>query len=113
MVRRGGRGLVHWNLQIGDPGPLGLFQIPIYDRGAAALHALRLEVGDEVFFEATRRWLQRYDDAAGTSEDFQAIFEEASGADLDAFFQTWLFDQAKPPGHVDGPVAPHGTPAPR
>jgi len=87
----------YWNLQIGDPGPLGLFQNPIYDRGAATLHALRLEVGDEVFFEATRRWLQRYDDAAGTSEDFQAIFEEASGADLDDFFQTWLFDQAKPP----------------
>ena len=87
----------YWELQIGDPGPLGLFQNPIYDRGAATLHALRLEVGNEVFFEATQLWLQRYDDAAGTSEDFQAVFEEASGADLDDFFQTWLFDQVKPP----------------
>ena len=30
---------------------------PIYDRGAATLHALRVKVGDEAFFAATQEWL--------------------------------------------------------
>ena len=36
-----------WNLAIADPGPLGLFLGGVYDRGAATLHALRVEVGDK------------------------------------------------------------------
>lgn len=87
----------YWELQIGDPGPFGLFQDPVYDRGAGTLHALRLEVGDEAFFAGAQLWLERYDDATGTAEDFQAVYEEVSGEDLDAFFQTWLYVQAKPP----------------
>jgi aminopeptidase N len=87
----------YWQLQIGDPQPLGLFAGQVYDRGAGTLHALRLEVGDEKFFAGTRLWLERYNDSAGTAEDFQAVFEEVSGKDLDAFFQTWLYDQVKPP----------------
>lgn len=87
----------YWDLQIGDPGPLGLFHDPVYDRGAGTLHALRLEVGDETFFTGTRLWLERFNDSAGTAEDFQAVFEEVSGEDLDAFFQIWLYEQAKPP----------------
>ena len=44
-----------------------------------------------------KRLIARYDGSAATSEDFQAVFEEVSGRDLDAFFQTWLWDQVKPP----------------
>ena len=87
----------YWGLRIGDPGPLGLFQNPVYDRGAGTLHALQLGVGDDAFFDATRLWLQRYDDSTGTTEDFEAVFEEVSGEELDAFFHTWLFAQEKPP----------------
>jgi aminopeptidase N len=87
----------YWEVQIGDPGALGLFLGPVYDRGAGTLHALRLEVGDEAFFEAAQLWLTRYDDSTGTAEDFQAVFEEISAQDLDDFFQTWLYAQEKPP----------------
>lgn len=79
-----------WETPIGDPGPLGLFVDPVYDRGAATLHALRLKVGDTAFFDATRLWLERYDDFAGSAEDFQAVFEEVSGRNLDEFFDVWL-----------------------
>ena len=79
-----------WETPIGDPGPLGLFVDPVYDRGAATLHALRLEVGDDAFFDATRLWLERYNDSAGTADDFEAVFEEVSGENLDAFFDDWL-----------------------
>jgi aminopeptidase N len=85
-----------WHLVIADPGPLGLFHDPIYDRGAATLHALRVKIGDDAFYAATREWLTRYDDSTGTTEDFQAISEEASGQDLDAFFDVWVRTPSKP-----------------
>ncbi|MFE5409199.1 M1 family metallopeptidase [Microbacterium sp. NPDC056569] len=87
----------YWALPIGDPGALGLFATQVYNRGAATLQALRVEVGDEAFFAGARLWLERYDDSTGTSEGFQAVFEETSGKDLDGFFQIWLRDPVKPP----------------
>lgn len=85
-----------WELAIADPGPLGLFNGAVYDRGAATLHALRLEVGDEAFFAAARQWLTRFDDGAGTTEDFQAVYEGVAGRDLGAFFDAWLRTPTKP-----------------
>ncbi|MEO7268055.1 MAG: M1 family metallopeptidase [Knoellia sp.] len=85
-----------WHLDVADPGPLNLFLSPIYDRGAATLHALRLKVGDDAFFAGTREWLTRYDDSTGTTEDFQAVFEEETGEDLGPFFDTWLRTPARP-----------------
>ena len=70
--------------------------IRVYDRGAATLHALRLEVGDAAFFAAARSGSTRYDDATGTTEDFQAVFEEVSGQDLGAFFDAWVRTPTKP-----------------
>ena len=54
-----------------DPQPLGLFNDAVYDRGAAAIHALRHQVGDDAFFAATRLWLTRYEGSTATTEDFQ------------------------------------------
>ena len=87
----------YWTLPIGDPGPTGLFASQVYNRGAATLHALRVEIGDEAFFAGARLWLERFGGSAATSEDFQAVYEEVSGEDLDAFFETWLFSPVKPP----------------
>ena len=91
------RASAYWEFQVGDPGATQLFDDQVYERGAATLHALRLEVGDDAFFEAARLWLERHDDSTGTSEDLQAVYEEVSGMDLDEFFQVWLYDPVKPP----------------
>jgi aminopeptidase N len=85
-----------WDLAIADPGPFGLFLGGVYDRGAATLHALRVKVGDDAFFAASREWLERHDDSVGSTEDFQAIFEEVSGQDLGAFFDVWVRTPTKP-----------------
>ena len=63
----------------------------------ATLQALRVEVGDDAFFAGAQLWLERYDDSTGTSEDFEAVYEEASGEDLDEFFDIWLRNPVKPP----------------
>jgi hypothetical protein len=85
-----------WALTIADPGPFGLFLGGTYDRGAATLHALRGEVGDEAFYAAAREWLVRFDDSSGTTDDVQAVSEEISGQDLGAFFDVWVRTPASP-----------------
>jgi aminopeptidase N len=41
-------------------------------------------------------WLQRYRNGDASTEDFQAVFEKASGQDLSAFFDTWVRTPVKP-----------------
>jgi aminopeptidase N len=86
-----------WAVVVADPGPLGLFEGAVYDRGAATLYALHEEVGDRAFRAGTRMWLQRYRNADASTDDFQAVFERASGKDLSAFFETWVRTPQKPP----------------
>jgi len=82
---------------VGDPGPLDLFDWRVYQRGALTLHALRARVGDEAFYEILRAWPARYRYGVATTADFVALCEEVTGADLEAFFQAWLFETALPP----------------
>jgi aminopeptidase N len=86
-----------WTVVVDDPGPLGLFVDPIYDRGAATLYQLNVEVGDPAFRAGTRMWLQRYRNGDASTDDFQAVFEKASGKNLSAFFDTWVRKPGKPP----------------
>ena len=85
-----------WALNIADPGRDNLFAGPVYQRGGAALHALRAKIGDEAFFAGARLWLARYDDSSATTDDFQSVMEEASGEQLDHFFNDWLREGDRP-----------------
>ena len=86
-----------WGAVIADPGPHGLFGAAVYYRGAAAaLYALRPEIGDKAFSAGTRSWLHRYNDSTATTEDFEAVYEKASGHDLGAFFDEWPRTPSRP-----------------
>lgn len=80
----------------GNPPLDDLFGSTVYVRGAWTLHALRLEVGDEQFFEIIRTYYARYQGSNATTADFIAVAEEVSGQDLGALFQAWLYDEAVP-----------------
>jgi aminopeptidase N len=86
-----------WTTVIADPGPLGLFVDPIYDRGAAALHALRLTIGDKAFFTLLKRWATTNAGGTVSTPDLIALAERVSGTQLDAFFDAWLYAPVKPP----------------
>jgi hypothetical protein len=87
-----------WSLTIGDPGPDLLFEIPVYDRGAMTLHALRLQIGDPAFFRLLREWVRSNTGGNVAIPQFIALAERISHQDLDGFFNTWLFTPAKPAG---------------
>jgi len=80
----------------GDPAPNDLFNGGVYLRGGLTLHALRLEVGDDAFFEIVRTYYDRYKFGNAVTEDFIAVAEEISEKDLDDFFNAWLYDEQLP-----------------
>jgi aminopeptidase N len=85
-----------WKLRIGDPGPSDIFAIPVYDRGAMTLQALRHRVGDEAFWTTLRTWVADHAGGNGSTEEFAALAEQVSGQDLAGFFDAWLFTSARP-----------------
>ena len=70
--------------------PGNLFGYESYVKGAVVVHALRMEIGDDAFFEGLKLYFQRFGGGAASDADFQAVMEEAGGKDLDAFFTKWL-----------------------
>jgi len=83
-------------VRIGDPTPDGLFSGAVYQRGALTLHALRVHIGDDAFFDGLKLYTERYHDSNVTTADFQSVMEEVSGEDLGAFFDGWLYQEDLP-----------------
>ncbi len=74
-----------------------LFPTSVYNRGAMALQALRLQVGDAIFFRILRTYAARYRHANADTAAFIAVATAVSGQNLAAFFRTWLDTPAAPP----------------
>ncbi len=81
----------------GAPEPSDLFNGSVYLRGGLTLHALRLELGDAVFFDTLRTYAARHAYGNATTSDFVAVAEEQSGRDLGGFFDAWLYEPEIPP----------------
>jgi aminopeptidase N len=73
-----------------------LFGFNSYDGGAVILHALRLTVGDDVFFELLRTWVADNLGQSRHTEDFVELASKVAGTDLTDFFDEWLFAEVAP-----------------
>lgn len=76
--------------------PRELFGQWSYQGGGVALHAIRLTVGDEVFFEVLREWVAGRLDGHGSTADFEALVERLAGRTLDDVFAAWLHAERLP-----------------
>jgi aminopeptidase N len=85
-----------WDTPPGAPGADDLFDDATYQRGSAALHALRVEVGDDAFATLLRRWTTENAGGNVSTADLVALAAAVSGRDLGEFFQTWIHDPGKP-----------------
>ncbi len=78
--------------------PFNIFIGIIYQKGAYVLHMLRHVMGDADFFEALYCYAQapelRYGHAV--TDDFKQICEQVGAADLDFFFDQWIYDEYYP-----------------
>ncbi len=64
--------------------------IATYQKGAWVLHMLRERLGDEAFWRGIRAYYARHFNGTATTDDFMRAMEEASGDDLQGFFDQWL-----------------------
>ncbi|MDF2255338.1 M1 family metallopeptidase [Streptantibioticus ferralitis] len=85
-----------WKVKPGDPGAAHQFDDAVYDRGAAAIQALRTTVGDKAFFQLLKAWTKEHAYGNGDFADFQGLAEKISGKPLARLFQTWLFTPERP-----------------
>jgi aminopeptidase N len=100
-----GPGSDFWKHEVANPCPepsgcddvLDIFASYVYFRGAMTLQALRNVIDDDaVFFELLHRWVTDRAGTTGSTAQFEALAEEVSGADLDAFFEAWLHTPERP-----------------
>lgn len=84
------------DLVLADPGPELMFDDRVYKRGALALHALRLAIGDDAFFGLLRAWVAEYDGRSVTTEEFLDFASAQTGRDAHALLRTWLYEEALP-----------------
>lgn len=68
----------------------------IYQRGARVLHMLSRLVGEDQFWRANRLFLQRHAYGLVESNDLKIAFEDATGLNLDWFFQQWIYGAGMP-----------------
>lgn len=67
-----------------------------YQKGAWVLHNLRGTLGDKDFFEGISIYYNNHQGATATTEDLRAALEKASGKDLRAFFERWIYKSGHP-----------------
>jgi aminopeptidase N len=84
-----------WAPKLYDMGKGNEFR-GVYDKGIMAMHALRKQVGDDVFFKALQSWVAQHRDSNASWPDFENHFKTASGQDLDAFFKAWFHESGIP-----------------
>lgn len=62
-----------------------------YQKGAWVLHMLRELVGTDTFWRGIKTYYAEFQDLNATTADFIRHMEEASGKELDWFFEQWLY----------------------
>ncbi|RME47168.1 MAG: hypothetical protein D6795_14470 [Deltaproteobacteria bacterium] len=73
-----------------------LFDAHIYEKGAWVLHMLRQKLGDPRFWKGMRHYLHRHANESVDTDDFMKAIEEATGRNLERFFDEWVFHPGYP-----------------
>ncbi len=81
--------------------PIDMFDRHLYEKGAAVMHTLRRELGDGAFWPAVRSYLEQHAHATVHTRHFQRALEDATGRNLDFFFQQWVHAAGHPVAEVE------------
>ncbi len=84
------------DILLGDPGGPSMFDDRVYKRGALCLHALRLHLGDEVFFAALREWTVQHRHASVDTTAFVDCVSKVAATDIAEVVRPWLTETALP-----------------
>jgi len=76
--------------------PIRMFDAHTYDKGAWVLHMLHELVGEEGWWRGVRTYLARHAFGTVTSRDLESAFEDATGVDLGALFDQFVYRAGYP-----------------
>ncbi|WP_327112271.1 M1 family metallopeptidase [Nocardia sp. NBC_01730] len=85
-----------WDIPLENPGA-GKEFTSVYYRGPLFLHALRKQIGDEVFFAVVRDFLAAHAYGNASMPEFRAFVQSRASTDLTGFFDAWLNSTEPPP----------------
>jgi aminopeptidase N len=80
-----------FNLRAGEVDKLFDESAVTYSKGGAVLHMLREQVGDVAFWKGANIYLNRHKFGSVETIDLLRAMEEASGQELDWFFDQWVY----------------------
>lgn len=76
--------------------PWTIFDRHLYEKGCWILRMLHLELGDALFWKGVGHWLQKHKDGSAETQDLVAAFEDATGRNLQSFFDQWVYRGGHP-----------------
>jgi aminopeptidase N len=76
--------------------PIDLFDRHLYEKGGIVLNMLRAYLGEALFWKAIRRYTISHRSTNVVTPDLQRSIEEATGKNLDWFFDQWVFGAGHP-----------------
>ena len=87
--------------ELGDASRIFHFSTT-YKKGAAIIHMLRYEIGDdEKFFNILSSFLSRFQFSVASAGDLQRAVEDETGRSFDYFFEQWYYGEGHPEFTVD------------
>lgn len=90
-THRGRLAALPQDIVLADPGPDLMFDDRVYKRGALALHALRLTLGDGAFFHLVQTWVARGEHGSVSTGQFtEHALAYDDGHGIQALLDTWL-----------------------
>ena len=78
-----------------------MFDNVTYEKGGSILNMLRAELGEDVFFRGLQRYLTQNAFGTGEPPQLRLALEEASGRDLNWFFNQWYYRAGHPVVTID------------
>jgi aminopeptidase N len=67
-----------------------------YEKGGSAVRVLHYILGDSLFFDMCRTYLNKYGNSNAATADLAQVCKEVSGKNLDYFFDQWIYGSGFP-----------------
>jgi aminopeptidase N len=84
-----------WALPLVDMGAGSEFS-DVYSRGPLAIHALRTEMGDDLFRELVLSWVEQQTNETASWPEFAELVNTLAGRNLDDFLSAWFLTSGLP-----------------
>jgi aminopeptidase N len=81
--------------------PIDLFDHHLYEKGSLVLHMLHYMLGDAAFWDSLRQYVTANRHQVVETVDLERAIETATGRNLQAFFQQWVYKGGHPEYQVE------------